>query len=65
MQAVGSANLTDNIWLHGFGEQAIINMVNNGKVNVMPVQEGKLSDAQIHVLASYVWGLSNNAVAKQ
>ncbi len=64
MQAVGSANLTDNIWLHGFGENAIIAMVNNGKVNVMPAQEGKLSDAQIHVLASYVWGLSNNAVAK-
>jgi cytochrome c oxidase cbb3-type subunit 3 len=64
MQAVGSANLTDNIWLHGFGENAIIAMVNNGKVNVMPAQEGKLSDAQIHVLASYVWGLSNNAAAK-
>jgi cytochrome c oxidase cbb3-type subunit 3 len=64
MQAVGSANLTDNIWLHGFGENAIIAMVNNGKVNVMPAQEGKLTDAQIHVLASYVWGLSNNAVAK-
>jgi cytochrome c oxidase cbb3-type subunit 3 len=64
MQAVGSANLTDNIWLHGFGENAVIAMVNNGKVNIMPAQEGKLSDAQIHVLASYVWGLSNNATAK-
>ena len=64
MQAVGSANLTDNIWLHGFGENAIIAMVNNGKVNVMPAQESKLSAAQIHVLASYVWGLSNNAAAK-
>ncbi len=65
MQAIGSANLTDNIWLHGYGENAIIAMVNSGKVNVMPAQEGKLSDAQIHVLASYVWGLSNNAPAKQ
>jgi cytochrome c oxidase cbb3-type subunit 3 len=64
MQAVGSANLTDNIWLHGFGENAIIAMVTNGKVNVMPAQESKLSAAQIHVLASYVWGLSNNAAAK-
>jgi cytochrome c oxidase cbb3-type subunit 3 len=65
MQAVGAANLTDNIWLHGYGENAIIAMVNAGKANVMPTQEGKLSDAQIHVLASYVWGLSNNAPAKQ
>ena len=65
MQAVGSANLTDNIWLHGYGENAIIAMVTNGKTNVMPAQEGKLTEAQIHVLASYIWGLSNNAVAKQ
>jgi cytochrome c oxidase cbb3-type subunit III len=65
MQALGSANLSDNIWLHGYGENAIIAMVNNGKTNIMPAQEGKLSEAQIHVLASYVWGLSNNAPAQQ
>ena len=59
MQAVGSANLTDNIWLHGFGEAAITAMINQGKVNQMPAQAGKLTDGQIHVLAAYVWGLSN------
>jgi cytochrome c oxidase cbb3-type subunit 3 len=59
MQAVGSANLTDNIWLHGFGEKAIIEMVNNGKVNVMPAQASKLTEPQIHVLTGYIWGLSN------
>ncbi len=58
-QALGAPNLTDDIWLHGFGEQAIINMVSGGKVNVMPAQSGKLTDAQIQVLAAYVWGLSN------
>lgn len=56
---MGAPNLTDDIWLHGWGEQAIINVVNNGKVNEMPGQEGKLTPAQIHVLGSYVWGLSN------
>jgi cytochrome c oxidase cbb3-type subunit III len=61
-QAVGAPNLTDNTWLHGYGEQAIMNMVNNGKVNQMPAQEGKLTEAQIHVLAAYVWGLSNKPV---
>ncbi len=60
-QALGAANLTDNIWLHGFGEAAIVAMINNGKVNVMPAQGDKFTEAQIHVLASYVWGLSNNA----
>lgn len=59
MQAVGSANLTDNIWLHGFGEATITAMVNQGMVNQMPAQAGKLTDGQIHVLAAYVWGLSN------
>jgi cytochrome c oxidase cbb3-type subunit III len=61
-QAVGAPNLTDNTWLHGYGEQAIMNMVNNGKVNQMPAQEGKLTEAQIHVLAAYVWGLSNKPI---
>src|SRR5215470_1744931 len=67
-QALGAPNLTDDIWLHGWGEQAIINMVNNGKTNQMPAQEEKLTSAQIHVLTGYVWGLSHNktqASAKQ
>lgn len=61
MQAVGAANLTDNIWLHGFGEQAIIDMVNNGKQNIMPPQGKLLTEAQVKVLTSYIWGLSNKS----
>jgi len=30
-----------------------------GKVNVMPAQNVRLSDDQIRLVASYVWGLSN------
>jgi cytochrome c oxidase cbb3-type subunit 3 len=63
-QALGAPNLTDDIWLHGYGEAAVMAMVNNGKVNQMPTQGDKLTPEQIHVLASYVWGLSNNAPAK-
>jgi cytochrome c oxidase cbb3-type subunit 3 len=59
-QALGAPNLTDDIWLHAWGENAIVAMINSGKVNQMPAQAGKLTDAQLHVLASYVWGLSNN-----
>lgn len=58
-QALGAPNLTDDIWLHGWGEAAVIAMINNGKTNQMPAQEGKLTDAQINVLTAYVWGLSN------
>jgi len=56
---LGAPNLTDDIWLHGWGEEAIVAMVNNGKTNQMPAQEGKFSAEQIRVLASYVWSLSN------
>jgi cytochrome c oxidase cbb3-type subunit 3 len=63
--ALGAPNLTDDVWLHGWGEQAIVNIIQNGKVNVMPAQEGKLTEAQIQVLTAYVWGLSNRpATAK-
>ncbi|RZJ14496.1 MAG: c-type cytochrome, partial [Haliea sp.] len=58
-QALGAPNLTDDIWLHGWGEPAIIAIINSGKVNVMPGQKGKLTEAQIQVLSAYVWGLSN------
>ena len=60
MQAIGSGNLTNqSVWLHGSGEANIIAMINNGKTNQMPAHGDKFTEAQIHVLASYVWGLSN------
>ena len=65
MQAVGSANLTDGVWLHGWGEDAIIRAVNNGFTNQMPAQASKLNASQINVLAAYVWSLSNKPAAKQ
>nr|WP_315478312.1 cytochrome-c oxidase, cbb3-type subunit III [uncultured Rhodoferax sp.] len=58
--ALGAPNLADDIWLHGYGENAIVAMINNGKVNQMPAQADKLTAAQIQVLAAYVWGMSNN-----
>ncbi|WP_395688657.1 cytochrome-c oxidase, cbb3-type subunit III [Caenimonas koreensis] len=62
-QAIGAPNLTDDIWLHGWGENAVIAMVNNGKLNEMPAQENKLTAEQIRVLAAYVWGFSNKPQA--
>ncbi len=58
-QAIGAPNLSDKIWLHGFGEDAIMAMVNKGKLNIMPAQESRLSEDQIKLLASYVWSLSH------
>ena len=60
--AIGAPNLTDKVWLHGYGEQAILAMINNGKQNVMPPQGRLLTPEQVHVLAGYVWSLSNTSV---
>ncbi len=56
--AIGAPNLTDKIWLHGVGEDAVMSMINNGKTNVMPAWEGRLTEAQIHVLTGYVLSLA-------
>jgi cytochrome c oxidase cbb3-type subunit III len=61
--AMGAPNLTDKVWLHGWGEDAIVAMVTNGKTNVMPAHGARLTPEQIHVLTAYVWGLSNAATA--
>jgi cytochrome c oxidase cbb3-type subunit 3 len=62
-QAIGSANLTDDIWLHGRGKAAITAMIDNGKTNVMPAQEHRLTREQIHVVGAFVWGLSHQGAS--
>ncbi len=58
-QMIGAPNLSDDTWLHGFGEAAIIERIKLGKQNQMPAQKERLTKEQIHVLASYVWRFSN------
>ncbi len=62
--AMGAPNLTDQIWLHGWGADAIVKAINEGKNNAMPAQNRLLNEAQIHVLASYVWSKSNQPASK-
>ena len=62
-QALGAPNLSDKIWLHGWGEQAIASIVTTGKNNMMPAQASRLTPEQIHVLAAYVLSLSRGAQA--
>ena len=63
-KALGAPNLTDKVWLHGWGEPAIVAMVNNGKTNVMPAQASRMTPEQIHVLAAYVWNLAQAGAAQ-
>ncbi|MDP3221624.1 MAG: cytochrome-c oxidase, cbb3-type subunit III, partial [Rubrivivax sp.] len=44
---LGAPNLTDKVWLHGWGEQAIINIINVGKTNAMPAQGRLLTPEQV------------------
>jgi cytochrome c oxidase cbb3-type subunit III len=58
-QALGAPNLADKVWLHGWGEDAVIAAITQGKNNMMPQHGTRLNPEQVHVLAAYVWSLSN------
>ncbi|MFZ5601906.1 MAG: cytochrome-c oxidase, cbb3-type subunit III [Pseudomonadota bacterium] len=58
-QMLGSANLTDNIWLYGGTETAVIDTITNGRQGKMPAFKDTLGEQKIHVLAAYVYSLSN------
>ena len=58
-QMLGAPNLTDDSWLYGRGESTIIETITNGRNGVMPAWGNFLDDDKVHILASYVWSLSN------
>tara|TARA_R110001592_G_scaffold296139_2_gene566473 strand:+ start:2113 stop:3006 length:894 start_codon:yes stop_codon:yes gene_type:complete len=58
-QAIGAPNLADNIWLYGGTADKITQTLNYGRAGVMPAQKDKLSEEKIHLLAAYVYSLSN------
>ncbi len=55
---LGAPNLTDDIWLWGGSESAIMESINKGRMNVMPPHKEFLDAGKIHLLTSYVYGLS-------
>jgi cytochrome c oxidase cbb3-type subunit 3 len=57
--ALGAPNLSDRIWLHGGGVASVIEAINKGRGGVMPAFKDSLGEGKVHVLAAYVWGLSN------
>ncbi|MYM63189.1 cytochrome-c oxidase, cbb3-type subunit III [Pseudomaricurvus sp. HS19] len=63
---VGAPNLTDSTWLYSKGDPAelrseIRHSVREGRTNQMPAQQEKLREDKIHLLAAYVYGLSQDA----
>lgn len=57
-QALGAPNLTDGIWLHGARLEDIETTIREGRSSRMPPHESVLSEERLHVLAAYVYGLS-------
>ncbi|OHC76259.1 MAG: cytochrome-c oxidase, cbb3-type subunit III [Rhodospirillales bacterium RIFCSPLOWO2_12_FULL_58_28] len=57
LQEAGAPNLTDGIWLHGAGRDAVIRQVTSPKHGVMPTWEGRLDEASIKQVAIYVHSL--------
>lgn len=58
-QMMGAPNLTDGIWLHGASDSAIRKSITNGFNNQMPSFSAFLGEAKVHLLAAYVYSLSN------
>ncbi len=57
-QQLGAPNLTDDVWLHGGTEAAIIETINKGRGGAMPAHKHFLDADKIHLLTAYVFGLS-------
>lgn len=58
-QMLGAPNLSDKIWLYGGSADTIMETIRKGRANAMPGFKDFLGEAKVHVLAAYVWGLSN------
>ena len=57
--AFGAPNLSDDTWLYGASMGQIQHTISNGRAGNMPAHGELLSDDKIHMLAAYVFSLSN------
>lgn len=58
-QALGAPNLTDNIWLYGGSAGRIKKTIAEGRNGVMPAHNEFLGNDKSHLLAAYIYSLSN------
>ena len=59
-QAIGAPNLTDIIWLYGSSEDSVTETLRYGRNGVMPAFKDTLGEKKIHLLAAYVYSLSQD-----
>jgi cytochrome c oxidase cbb3-type subunit 3 len=58
-QMLGAPNLTDQIWLYGASTRTVTETLYYGRNGVMPSFKKTLGEDKIHVVAAYVYSLSN------
>ena len=56
--AIGAPNLTDATWLYGPSLETITETIMKGRTNHMPAHREFLGEQRVHILAAYVYGLS-------
>jgi cytochrome c oxidase cbb3-type subunit 3 len=57
--ALGAPSLIDDVWLYGGSEADVRHSVADGREGRMPAHGEFLGEARVHVLAAWVWSLSN------
>ncbi|HSJ48889.1 MAG TPA: c-type cytochrome, partial [Gammaproteobacteria bacterium] len=57
-QAMGAPDLTNNIWLYGGSPGAIRQSITQGRNGMMPAHRDFLGEDKAHVLAAYIYSLS-------
>ena len=58
--AMGAPNLTDNVWLYGGSERAVVETVTHGRNGVMPAWKDILGENKVHLISAYVYSLSQD-----
>ena len=56
--AMGAPNLSDKVWLYGSSQATVVETILKGRSNVMPAHREFLGEQRVHILAAYVYGLS-------
>ena len=56
--ALGAPNLTNRVWLYGGSRKSVMASIAKGRNGVMPAHKEFLGEDRIHVLAAYVYSLS-------
>jgi cytochrome c oxidase cbb3-type subunit 3 len=63
--AMGAPNLTDNIWLYGGSQAAVMKSISEGRKGNMPAHGAFLGEAKVHLLAAYIYSLPRQAETKK